>query len=515
MRVRNRVVCVAVALCAVWPASALANVDSIVVAPGTFSDFLCLGATTASPVQLALTTPQGTTLQTITLPTADNLATTGCPTTSTDTFQPGAALSGGAVQPAFGRYPAGSIVTATQNGVSVAFALPYGAYADGVTLIRDLPNPAALTGGVVDPTAPGSYDGPVATTNGDPVTAIGTASDSNGTPVPLNETITPAQFRIALDGQTVTVTGGDPLSNDVGATLSAPGGGVIGRAALRTRLGSDCASGCQSSATFDGTPIGGGAISVAGQSGWFAGRNVTLPSASIRLDGFDVSVPAGDTGSYSYTLRYIDPATITSRAPFDPFRCLDLGPAVDCGTGSPINRSVVSTGGIFVAPGDTISASATDPDGDSANIAATEPGFSGTLDDGSVTLIGVPKSTFTATLSSPRTPPLAPFTGSDSEQTDSSGTYTLEDTFETHINNLATITFSGLATGPVARVFQWNLNVGIDAANVLHGNTYPGGHVAVDLDQGSHTTHLETVARFDGVFTVPLGDARTGDTVRI
>src|SRR3978361_117783 len=69
--------------------------------------------------------------------------------TSARTFEPGAPRPGGAQQPSFGRYPAGARITATQDGVSVTFALPYGAFASGTTRLRSLPNPAALSGGVV------------------------------------------------------------------------------------------------------------------------------------------------------------------------------------------------------------------------------------------------------------------------------------------------------------------------------------------------------------------------------
>ena len=104
-----------------------------------------------------------------TVPVADNAADTGCPA-STNTFEPGAATASGAIQPGFNRYPAGARLTATQDGTSVTFALPYGAFSAGTTRLRALPNPAALTGGVVAPAAAGSFTG-AAATDGDPVTA--------------------------------------------------------------------------------------------------------------------------------------------------------------------------------------------------------------------------------------------------------------------------------------------------------------------------------------------------------
>ena len=146
MRVRTYAFCAAAALCAIWPASAAATIDSIAVVPNSaLSDFLCLGSTSTTPVKIVLTTAQGTTLQTITLPAADNVGDTGCPA-SANTFEPGADALAGGTQPAFGRYPAGARVTATQDGTSVTFALPYGAYSAGTTRLRNLPNPAALTG---------------------------------------------------------------------------------------------------------------------------------------------------------------------------------------------------------------------------------------------------------------------------------------------------------------------------------------------------------------------------------
>jgi hypothetical protein len=140
----------------VLPSTATAAIDSIAVQPNaSLADFLCLGSDSVSPVRLALTTIEGTTLQTLTLPQADDTFHPGCPG-STHSFEPGAALPAGALQPAFGRYPAGARIIATQDGVSVAFALPYGAFASGTTRLRSLPTPAALTGGVVAPNVAGT-----------------------------------------------------------------------------------------------------------------------------------------------------------------------------------------------------------------------------------------------------------------------------------------------------------------------------------------------------------------------
>ena len=250
MRVRTYAFCAAAALCAVWPASAAATIDSIAVQPNAaLSDFLCLGSTSTTPVRLvADDAPQGSTLQTITLPAADNVGDTGCPA-SANTFEPGAAALAGGTQPAFGRYPAGARVTATQDGTSVTFALPYGAYSAGTTRLRNLPNPAALTGGVVSASAAGSFTG-AATTDGAAVTATGTVQDTSSSAIPIRETIRPAHYRISLDSGTVTLFGADPLASSVVATLNAPGGGLVGRATLRPRVGADCPSGgCSASAT--------------------------------------------------------------------------------------------------------------------------------------------------------------------------------------------------------------------------------------------------------------------------
>src|ERR1700712_1027290 len=220
MRVRTYASCLAVALCAILPAAASAAIDSIAVQPNaSLADFLCLGSTSTSSVRLALTTVEGTTLQTLTLPAADDAADTGCPTTSAHTFEPGAPLPGGAQQPAFGRYPAGARIIATQDGVSVTFALPYGAFASGVPRLRALPSPAALTGGVVAASAAGTYTG-AAATQGGPVTAAGTVTSSSSALVPITETFTPARYRIALESSTVRVLGADPLGGALGATLS-------------------------------------------------------------------------------------------------------------------------------------------------------------------------------------------------------------------------------------------------------------------------------------------------------
>ncbi len=228
MGVRRFAGCVAVALCAVWPASAAATIDGIALRPsGTFADFLCIGSTSTTPVGLRLAAPDGSILQTLLLPTADDLGDAGCPA-STHTFEPGASLPAGAQQPAFNRYPAGGRITATQDGRSVTFALPYGAFSAGTTRLRALPNPAALTGGVVDPSAPGTYDGPAAT-EGAPVSISGSVLDSSSAPVPITETITPRQYRVELESTFIQVLGADPLGGTLAATLTGAGGSTVGR----------------------------------------------------------------------------------------------------------------------------------------------------------------------------------------------------------------------------------------------------------------------------------------------
>jgi PKD domain len=518
MRVRTYASCVAVALCAVLPTSASAAIDSIVVQPNAaLADFLCLGSTTTSPVRLALTTVEGTTLQTLTLPQADDTFDTGCPG-STHAFEPGAALPAGAAQPAFGRYPAGARIIATQDGVSVAFALPYGAFASGTTRLRSLPNPAALTGGVVAASAPGTYTG-AAATQGDPVTANGTETDSAAHVIPITETFTPARYRVSLESSTVRVLGADPLGGAVAATLSAPGGALLGRATLRPRVGADCSSSCSASDSFDAPPASGGTLAVTGQPGWFPAHTITLPSGSFRLDGFDVSIPTGYAGSYDFALRFFDPESVSSLAPSSPFRCLELGAAVTCPGGSPVNRLAVSAGA-FVVPGDTVDVTGTDADGDVATITATAGGLSGSLDDGSVTVRGAPHAQLTAALRSPHSPPLDPYVESYTDRTDETGTDTLVDAFSVHIQNGATVTLSGPATGPIAQTFTWKLAASMDASGVVRGTTYGLAPVAVDLvggssDNGARTAHFQTTADVAGNFAVALGDVRAGDVVNV
>jgi hypothetical protein len=516
MRVRIYVFCVAAALCAVLPASASAAIDAIVVAPGsTLGDFLCLGSTTTSPVRLALTTVEGTTLQTITLPAADNVGdATNCPA-SANTFQPGAAALAGGTQPAFHRYPAGARITATQDGKSVTFTLPYGAYSSGTTRLRGLPNPAVLSGGVVAAAAPGTYTG-VAVTQGDPVTANGTVADSTAAAIPISETITPAQYRVSLDSGTVTIFGADPLANSVGATLSAPGGALVGRAALRPRIGSDCPSGsCNASGTFDAPSPSGGALAVAGQTGWFPGHNITLPSGAFRLDGFDVSVPAGYTGSYDYTLKFFDPESVASLPPSNPLSCTELGGAVTCPGGVPTNRIAVGVGGVFIVPGDLIDVTGVDADGDSAMITPVAGGLTGSLDDGSLIVRALPHAQITVALKSPLPAPADPYTESYTDRTDQTGAVTYVNSFSTHVANGATATVSGPAAGPVAQTFTWRLAVGIDAGAAVRGTTYGLGVVAIDQVQGGRTQHFQTAADIAGNFAVQLTDARPGDVLNI
>jgi hypothetical protein len=518
MRVRTYACCLVAALGAVAPATAAAAVDSIVVQPNaSLAEFLCLGSDTTSPVRLALTTVEGTTLQTLTLPTADDTADTGCPA-STHTFEPAAELLAGAVQPSFNRYPAGANITATQDGVSVAFALPYGAHASGTTRLRRIPNPSVLSGGVVSASAAGTYTGPAATA-GAPVTAVGTVTDTAGHAIPITETFSPARYRIALQGSTIRAIGADPLGGPLTATLNAASGGLLGRAVLRPRVGSDCSFGCSASDTFDAVPPSGGALAVSGQAGWFPAHTITLPTATLRLDGFDVSIPAGYTGGYDFSLKFFDPEQTSQLAPSSPFRCVELGGAVTCPGGSPVSRLAVSASA-FVAPGDTLNATGTDADGDTATITATAGGLSGSLDDGSVNVFAAPHAGVTGALRSPRTPPLEPFTASYQARTDETGLYTFVDTFWVHIQNGATVTFTGPATGPVPQTFTWKLAAGVDASGTVRGSTYGLGFVAVDLvgngpDDGGRIQHFQTQADVAGNFAVALGDVRVGDVINV
>ena len=111
----------------------------------------------------------------------------------------------------------------------------------------------------------------------------------------------------------MTLFGADPLAAGVAATLSNPAGALVGRAALRPRIGSDCPNGsCSATGTFDASAPSGGTLSVPRQTGWFPAHNLTLPTGGMRLDGFDVSVPPGYTGSYDFTLKFFDPESVSS-----------------------------------------------------------------------------------------------------------------------------------------------------------------------------------------------------------
>lgn len=517
MRVRTYASCIAVALCAVLPTTASAAIDSIALqAPSTdFADFLCLGSDSVSPVRLALTTVEGTTLQTLTLPTADDSGTANCPG-STHTFEPGRDLP--TAQPAFRRYPAGARLTATQDGVSVSFALPYGAYASGTTRLRGLPNPAALSGGVVAAAVPGSYSG-AAAVEGDPVQADGTVPDSAGNAIPINETFSPAQYHVVLQDSTIRVLGADPLGGALSATLSAGNGALLGRATIRPRVGSDCSSGCSASDTFDAPPGPGGTLSVSGQAGWFPAHTITLPSAAFSLNAFGVSIPTGYTGRYEFSLRYFDQDGVSSQPPTSPLRCLELGGAVTCSGSGPVSR-LSALASAFVVPGDTVSVTGTDADGDSATITVTAGGLSGSLDDGSAVVRGAPRAQFSAVLRSPLPAPADPYTETISDRTDDAGSYDLVDSFSTHIANGATLTFSGPATGPISQTYTWKLAAGVDAAGVVRGTTYGLGAVAVDLlnsgpDDGGRVNHFQTTADVAGTFAIALGDVRVGDVINV
>ena len=84
-----------------------------------------------------------------------------------------------------------------------------------------------------------------------------------------------------------------------------------------------------------------------------------------------------------------------------------------------------------------------------------------------------------------------------------------------HIQNGATATVSGPATGPIAQVFTWKLAASIDGGGAVRGSTYGLGAVSVDQNQGGRIAHFQTTADVAGTFAVQLPDARPGDVVTI
>jgi hypothetical protein len=517
MGVRRYVGCIAALLCAAaWPASALATIDGIAINPhGSFKEFLCVGTTDSSPLVLQLSAPNGAIVRTLTLTTADLTADTGCPA-STRTFEPGATIAAGNVQPTFGSYPAGGRITASQDGRSVTFALPYGSWeSGGLTRLRALPNPAALAGGVVAASVPGAFDG-AASASGATVTVTGSVADSASNPVAITETVAPVEYRVVLDGRSVQLIGADPSLGTVSAVLARADGSIAGRTVLRPRVGGDCQNGCRASGTFDDPAPSGGTLTVSGQAGWFGAHSLVLPQVSLRADGFDVAVPpTTSTGSYSYDLRFFDPASVPTLAVTNPLRCLELGNAADCDGLGVAARDSASAGGLFVVPGDSVTVTASNAYDDTGTVTALAGGLAGTLDDGSLTVRGTPRSLLQSSLRSPRTAPLAPFVAAHTDRTDATGSVVLEDVFPVHIANGAVATLSGPATGPTAQTFQWNLTDAIGATGVVAGTTYPNARVAVDHGEGAITEHLETTANAAGAYSVTLTSPAAGDPVQI
>ena len=85
-----------------------------------------------------------------------------------------------------------------------------------------------------------------------------------------------------------------------------------------------------------------------------------------------------------------------------------------------------------------------------------------------------------------------------------------------HIQNGATATLSGPATGPIAQTFTWKLAASVDAGGVVSRHDLRARAPSRSTtSQGGRTEHFQTTADVAGNFAVTLPDARLGDVVRI
>ena len=175
--------------------------------------------------------------------------------------------------------PPGGRITATQDGRSVTFALPYGAFSAGTTRLRALPNPAALTGGVVDPSAPGTLHGRRRDRGRSRLDRRHGARQQLGTRSRSRRPSRRAQYRVELESTFIQVLGADPLGGTLAATLIGPG--WIDPSDARRCARASAATArlqCSASSSFDSPAPPGGTLAVSGQPGWFGARSITLPA---------------------------------------------------------------------------------------------------------------------------------------------------------------------------------------------------------------------------------------------
>jgi hypothetical protein len=489
----------AAALALLAPAQALAAPAHVYVSnTNEYEGKVCVDGTTHDAVTFVLRAPDG---QVLDGPNTADALSTACDGGGGIGFAANlGSLSGR-------HYPAGAIATATQDGVSVSFVLPYAirnSLGDSTNdlRVRGLPDPASVRiKSVLDPTTVtgGNYDNPSIVSADRNVQVTATVPVSSGGQIPYEAVVDPDRFAISISDRDVSINGLDPAGSPALAVLYASDGTTaLDEVALRPRIGMDT----QATATFDQLPPANAVVKVS-QAGWFS-HTVVAGAASIGSGGFSASGPSGQTVAGVPETVSLDASL--AFAPGASF-CPGFAASLSCAAGNQ-----------FVVPGDSVTVTATSPYGDRFATTATRSGSTGSLDDGSYYYdAGVPNQRGTVTFSNPPASKGAePYVeDGDPVSSDADGFVDVSYYFGAHVANLATVTPRGAVFGSTRPpAFRFDLAYKV-SGNTVSGTTYAGARVLVTATRGILTNQAQLVADGSGAFSATFSDLRVGDEIDV
>ena len=354
------------------------------------------------------------------------------------------------------------------------------------------------------------------TTPAAPVTITATIAGT-----PFRAVLAPRVFAVdasAANGTTsVTVHGADPNGGPLALVLTGPDGGVLARTSASPRVG----AGLDAKATLPVAAPSGATIA-ASQGTW--STRTRFGVADITGVGFQAAVldPEGcaaqgtcPSGTYASAFQLHDPSVVDLNG---SCRALghDIAAAPGCGlfAGSP-RTAVTYTGEVPVA-GDTVTVTMTDATLGTTTIESMQAGAHGSLDDGSLSVLGAPRQPVVAAISSPRGA-LPALRMTKTALTDASGSATFgadRNAFPLHVSDGATVSLSGAGVGSVPLAYQYRLAASLSGA-ALSGSATPGARVVVTQHQGNRDVVQLATASAAGAFAVTLQDPAPGDLVDV
>jgi hypothetical protein len=410
--------------------------------------------------------------------------------------------------------PGATVVADAGGGVVAAFTMPYSAYDEtgstGIVRIGGLPsasNTLTIGGGgpIVSVGATYVTPAPIAI----PTEAVTVASTVSGVSYLAHFSTTRFYIDAPYYGN-VTTHGVDPLGAPISISV-ASGGTQVQATSASPSVDED-----QTSTTDTPRRLPSGGTVTVTQPGWFS-HAVTMPSLTVRTNGFDAAVPnvAGETGSVSPNLLF----QATSGLPTStPLGCLSFGDATymntECGVATARSSATFPA---IVTSRDYIEVYANEPDGDQSNYEGYPSGFEAYLDYGAIDgsgLVGSQPITLTGTTPAGVTVSKSQVTYDDGyvgfSDDDGPNTY-----LPMRIVSGTSFTASGGAVGGTPYTFTANLEASISGTTVT-GTTYPNAHLSIQNQRptGSSPTVYGT-ANAAGAFSVDVGAVIGRDEIRI